>query len=279
MKRRRIQTRVRGQPTSDGAGVRLSRVIGTRNLPDLDPFLMLDEFGSEIGADYIAGFPDHPHRGFETVTIMLNGSMHHQDHLGNSGYLRDGSVQWMTAGRGIIHSEMPEQTEGLMRGFQLWVNLPASLKMCEPRYQDIAPEKIPTLRKGESNLRIIAGRVDDTIGPIEGIVTHPILLDIGFDADDHLDLELPDSHRAFVYCYEGEIEIEDQRLETGVLGVLDRGDTVVLSGHAGSRVLIGAGLPLGEPIARYGPFVMNTEAEIRQALEDYRTGRLVQSSR
>ena len=277
MSGRTIIQRVQGRPTSDGAGVRLTRIMGIPPLTHLDPFLMLDEFGSEEGADYIGGFPDHPHRGFETVTIMLNGAMHHQDSMGNSGHLRDGSVQWMTAGSGIIHSEMPEQTEGLMRGFQLWVNLPASHKMCEPRYQDITAQDIPIASLPAAQVRVLAGQVADQIGPITGVVTEPTLVDITVTSSEDVEIPVPAGHSAFVYCYEGGIRIDDQPLYAGTLGVLSAGDHIVFNGEKDSRVLLCAARPIGETIARWGPFVMNTESEIRQAMADYRTGQLVRN--
>ena len=223
------------------------------------------------------GFPDHPHRGFETVTIMLNGAMRHQDSMGNAGHLRDGSVQWMTAGSGIIHSEMPEQTEGLMRGFQLWVNLPASHKMCEPRYQDITAEEIPVAILGSSRGTGTGGPLAKQIGPITGVVTEPILLGHhrhGFHRYRDSNFR---GHNAFVYCYEGAIRADNQPLYVGTLGVLGTGDHIQFSGDTNSRVLLCAGRPIREPIARWGPFVMNTESEIRQAMSDYRTGQLVRS--
>jgi len=256
--------------------VKLTRMIGTPMLRDLDPFLMLDAFGSEEGADYIAGFPDHPHRGFETVTYMLAGSMRHQDSMGNSGHLRDGSVQWMTAGSGIIHSEMPEQSEGLMKGFQLWVNLPASHKMCPPRYQDIPPEEIPWVAVGGSRVKVLAGEYQGTTGPVRDIITAPLLLDLSIPAGQSQTVTMPANHAAFAHCFEGGVEIAGTPLSEGMLGVLSEGNQVVICGSAAqSRVLVCAGKPIGEPIARWGPFVMNTEEQIREAISDYRQGRLV----
>ena len=275
---RGVVTVVRGRPTSDGAGVRLTRVIGTPTLLDLDPFLLLDEFGSDEAADYIAGFPDHPHRGFETVTYMLAGRMRHGDNQGNVGLLRAGSVQWMTAGRGIVHSEMPEQDEGLLRGFQLWVNLPAKDKMIAPRYQDIEPEAIPTVDIGAgARARVIAGRVGAVEGPVRAVATEPLYLDIALASGATCAPHLPRDHTAFAYVYEGAARIGSgaTAVQRGELAVLGPGDRVDLAAAAGpARLLLIAGRPLGEPIARYGPFVMNTEAEIRRAIEDYRAGRM-----
>ncbi len=267
-----------GQPTSDGAGVRLTRIIGTPALEQLDPFLLLDEFKSDRPNDYLAGFPDHPHRGFETVTYMLAGSMRHQDHVGNQGELVAGSVQWMTAGRGIIHSEMPQQKDGLMWGFQLWVNLPAKDKMTPPRYQDIAPEKIPevTLANGV-RARVIAGDAGGVRGPVEGIVTHPVYLDVRMEPRAQVRLALMPGHNAFAYVYQGRIALgagaAAQETAAGRLAVLSDGPQLsAATGEAPGRFLLLAARPLGEPVARYGPFVMNTREEVAQAVEDYQRG-------
>jgi len=274
---RRIVKLVTGQPTSDGAGVRLTRVIGTPALDHLDPFLLLDEFKSDKADDYLAGFPDHPHRGFETVTYMLAGAMRHRDHVGNQGELVAGSVQWMTAGRGIVHSEMPRQTDGLMWGFQLWVNLPARDKMTAPRYQDIAPEKIPEVELAPGvRARVIAGEAAGVRGPAEGIVTQPLYLDVRMDAGARVSVDVPAGHNAFAYVYEGRAEVAGQEVHAGQLAVLGDGDAVTVAATGSpARLLLLAARPLGEPIARYGPFVMNTREELVQAAEDYRSGRLL----
>ncbi|MFM9888299.1 MAG: pirin family protein [Burkholderiales bacterium] len=268
---------VRGKATSDGAGVRLTRVIGGDTLPDLDPFLLLDEFGSDQASDYLAGFPNHPHRGFETVTYMLAGRMRHRDNQGNSGLLTAGSVQWMTAGRGIVHSEMPEQDNGLMQGFQLWVNLPAADKMTAPRYQDIAPDRIPEVNAGDGvRVRVIAGRYRETVGPVQGIATAPVYLDVHLAADTRFEAVLPEGHNAFVYAYEGLIRVGDdaKELVRGDLAVLGKGQSVAAAAtSAPARLIVVAGRPLNEPVVRYGPFVMNTQAEIRQAIEDFNAKR------
>ena len=293
MNLRSVTRLVEGQNTSDGAGVRLKRSIGTGALDHLDPFLLLDEFKSDQAGDYIAGFPDHPHRGFETVTYMLAGRMEHRDHVGNQGNLVAGSVQWMTAGRGIVHSEMPQQEDGLMWGFQLWVNLPAEAKMTAPRYQDIPPEDVPEVVRDGVRIRIIAGEVDQTKGPIHGIVTNPTYLDVGMDPGASFTHPIPEGHNGFVYTYDGAgmagitedsegtpsegTPSEGTPVKAGTLAVLGDGDAlkVAASSDSGFRFLIIAAKPIGEPIARYGPFVMNTQQEIEQALADYRSGAFI----
>jgi len=265
----------RGQPTSDGAGVKLNRVIGNRGLSELDPFLLLDEFRSEDGADYIGGFPDHPHRGFETVTYMLAGRMRHGDNKGHSGLLRPGSVQWMTAGRGIVHSEMPEQEDGLMWGFQLWVNLPAADKMTAPRYQEFEPEQVPVAELPEGvKVHVVAGKVGSVVGPVSGIATAPTYLDVDLPAGASASFELPLGQNVFAYPFEGEAVIGERVVARGTLAVLGDGSRVVLAAKEGqARVLLVAGQPLAEPVARYGPFVMNTQEQIREAIADYQAGR------
>ncbi len=277
----RSVTRVtRGRETSDGAGVRLKRVIGTPDNDYVDPFLMLDAFGSDEADDYIAGFPPHPHRGIETVTYMLAGRMRHEDDAGNGGVLGPGGVQWMTAGRGIIHSEMPEQEEGEMRGFQLWVNLPADDKMCPPRYQNIEPEDIPVVaRDGGVSIKVIAGTIDGVEGPVRGIAANPLYLDVALPADAVSDHEVPADHNGFVYVFGGAAEVGADGANAGTtvgdgeLGVLGPGNLVRLrAGSDGARLILVAGRPLNEPVARYGPFVMNTQDEILQAIRDYNEG-------
>lgn len=278
MQYRGIQQKIRGIATSDGAGVRLTRVIGSPAMPILDPFLMLDEFGSEKPGDYIGGFPSHPHRGFETVTYMLDGRMRHKDNHGNEGLLTPGSVQWMTAGRGIVHSEMPEQEQGLMRGFQLWINLPASEKMTEPKYQEFDAAQIPlvTLADG-ARVKVIAGQVGDVTGPVRQPATQPLYLDVLLGADQSFEHALPDQHNAFVYVYEGELNLdvngEKHVVHTSELVSLTKGNVVRLEAGQNARVILVAGKPLNEPVARYGPFVMNTQAEIQQAIHDFQAGR------
>jgi redox-sensitive bicupin YhaK (pirin superfamily) len=273
---RKVVKVVRGMPASDGAGVRLNRIMGQPGLPDLDPFLLLDEFRSDKGSDYVAGFPDHPHRGFETVTYMLAGRMRHGDHMGNVGLLRPGSVQWMTAGRGIVHSEMPEQEDGLLWGFQLWVNLPAKDKMTAPRYQDIDPEKIPmvTGKDGVGN-RVVAGKVGEVEGPVQGVATEPLYLDIMMPGGVAYGVRVPPAHTGFVYVFEGEARIGETTLARGDLGVLSTGDDLVelVATDEGARLILVAGKPLKEPVAKYGPFVMNTPQQIKEAIADYQAGK------
>ncbi len=253
------------------------RMIGTRTLDNLDPFLLLDEFRSDDAADYLAGFPDHPHRGFETVTYMLAGEMEHRDHSGNQGRLVAGSVQWMTAGRGIIHSEMPRQKNGLMWGFQLWVNLPAKDKLCAPRYQDIPPERIPEVDWQGARARVIAGRLGETEGPVRDIVTRPLYLDVAVAAGDRTEIPLAGEKSGFVYVFDGDVSVpgpgDPVSLGRGELGLLGQGDSVsAAAGPSGGRFLLVAAQPLGEPIARLGPFVMNTRAELMQAVSDFQSG-------
>ncbi|HYL34218.1 MAG TPA: pirin family protein [Stellaceae bacterium] len=265
---------VRGIPANDGAGVKLTRVIGSPALDSLDPFLLLDEIRSADGADYIGGFPEHPHRGFETVTYVLAGRMRHGDNKGNSGLLTPGSVQWMTAGRGIVHSEMPEQQDGLMWGFQLWVNLPATHKMMAPRYQDIEPGRIPeAVLVGGAKIRVLAGVFNDVKGPVADIVTDPLLLDVTLTGSGEALVPLPATHNSFAYVFDGTATVgaPATAVARGQIAVLGTGNAVRLAGGPG-RVLLAAGKPLNEPVARYGPFVMNTPNEIRQAIADYQSG-------
>jgi len=276
MTERRIFRRIRGMDTADGAGVKLKRIIGQPALDMLDPFLLLDEFRSDQAGDYIAGFPEHPHRGFETVTYMLAGHMQHGDNHGNRGDLGPGSVQWMTAGRGILHSEMPQQENGLMWGFQLWVNLPAKDKMTEPRYQDIAPERIPVVRPAPGvEVRVVAGEFAGASSPVSGIATAPIYLDLSVQPDATIVVPLPEGHSAFAYVFEGEAaQVAGESLARSELAVLTKGESVTIAGgDKPARVLLVAGQPLKEPVARYGPFVMNTPEQIHEAIADFRAGK------
>ena len=275
---RGIRQKIRGMATSDGAGVRLTRVIGSQAMPMLDPFLMLDEFGSEKPGDYIGGFPSHPHRGFETVTYMLDGRMRHKDNHGNEGLLTPGSVQWMSAGRGIVHSEMPEQEEGLMRGFQWWVNLPASETMNAPKYQEFSAGEIPLVRLSDgSEVKVIAGQIGEVIGPVKQPATEPLYFDIRLNAGQVFEHGLPSEHNAFVYVYEGSLNLVngDQKhlIKTSELISLTKGDSVRFEANENTRLIFVAGKPINEPVARYGPFVMNTEAEIHQAIADFQAGK------
>jgi redox-sensitive bicupin YhaK (pirin superfamily) len=279
---KQLQQIIPARATSDGAGVRIKRSLGQTQQARFDPFLMLDEFGSESATDYIAGFPSHPHRGFETVTYMLEGHMLHEDHMGNKGHLKNGDVQWMTAGRGIIHSEMPQQEHGLMRGFQLWLNLPAAEKMKPAHYRDIPSNQIPVAELGNggaikviANTAIINGKV--VSGPIQGITTQAIYWDVHLPLNEKFAHAIPATHNTFIYVYEGAIAIgEDARkLEAGNAGLLGTGDEIsVVALSADTRFILLAGIPLKEPIAQYGPFVMNTPDEIEQAIQDYRSGAL-----
>ncbi len=260
--------------TSDGAGVTLRRSIGTAELSELDPFLLLDAFGTDNPDDYIAGFPDHPHRGFETVTYMIAGHMRHRDNTGAEGVLAPGGVQWMTAGRGIVHSEMPEQHEGEMRGFQLWVNLPAADKMCPPRYQNIEPADVPEVETdGGALLRVIAGRGGGVDGPVTGIAVAPLYMDVTLRPGGRHAQAVEPGHACFAYVFEGAAEIGGTPVEVHTLAVLGDGDGVEVASVGGGRLILAAGRPIGEPVARYGPFVMNTRQEIEQAIEDYQSGR------
>jgi quercetin 2,3-dioxygenase len=273
---RPVARRLRGQAASDGAGVRLTRVIGTNQLPDLDPFLMLDEFGSDQPGDYLAGFPSHPHRGFETVTYMLDGRMRHKDNHGNEGLLTPGSVQWMTAGRGIVHSEMPEQEQGLMRGFQLWVNLPAKDKMTEPKYQEFGARHIPQATPDTGvRVKVIAGRVGEVVGPVAQPATDPTYLDIQLAPGATFEQALPPGHNVFAYVYEGAAFVPDEDVvPKGDLLVFGPGDAVRISAAgASARLILVAGRPLNEPVARHGPFVMNSREQIMQAFVDFQEGR------
>jgi len=280
---RPLQRNIPGISTSDGAGVRLLRSLGQNNGARVDPFLMLDEFSSENPDDYVAGFPSHPHRGFETVTYMLVGNMLHEDHLGHKGNLRTGGVQWMTAGRGIIHSEMPQQTSGKMQGFQLWVNLPASEKMKPAFYRDLSPEEIPQvpLPLG-GTVKVIAGTTDvadrSVVGPVQGLSTAPIMFDVRLPANGHFTHALPRGHNCFVYPFEGVLDVgpdgNTRRVGSHVAGVLADGETVNVSAADSkpAAFMLLAGRPIGEPIAQMGPFVMNTRLEVEQAFRDYETG-------
>lgn len=276
---RRVERLVAGLATADGAGVRLTRVL-TQNLQRrLDPFLMLDAFGSDDPNDYIAGFPDHPHRGFETVTYMIAGRMRHRDSAGHEGLLENGGVQWMTAGRGVIHSEIPQQEDGVMEGFQLWLNLPARDKMTEPWYRDFTHAELPRLRTDTGATAIvIAGRSHGVDGAVRREHTQPLYLDLHLQPGGRFAQDLPAGHNAFVYVYRGSVTIGGLVVPCQRMALLandpDRDGVVVEAGSEGARTLLIAGRPLNEPIVQYGPFVMNTKEEIYQALADYRDGRL-----
>jgi len=279
MTKRVVQGIIRAIPASDGAGVKLMRSLGQSNAARLDPFLLLDCFSSEEAGDYIAGFPAHPHRGFETVTYMLDGHMRHEDHLGNVGELRSGGAQWMTAGRGIIHSEMPQQESGRMRGFQLWINLPATEKMKPAGYRDIQAADIPVAElPGGGKVKVVAGTSQGVTGPIDGVSTQPLMIDVDLPAGQSFTQALPEGHNAFVYPYEGQLAIAGQLLSMHQAGILSPGTEVDITAHEGSaKFLMLAAKPLREPVVQYGPFVMNSREQIEQAVHDYQTGNFVEA--
>ncbi|MBX3654841.1 MAG: pirin family protein [Ramlibacter sp.] len=274
---RGIERLVTGQPTQDGAGVKLTRVLTQDLQQRLDPFLMLDNFASDNPDDYGAGFPSHPHRGFETVSYMLNGRMRHKDSAGHEGLVTDGGVQWMTAGRGVIHSEMPEQQDGVMEGFQLWLNLPGKDKMCAPWYRDIQSPEIPEYTADDGvTVRVIAGESAGVAGAVQRAHTEPLYLDLHFpEGGGHFSQPLPAGHNAFVYVYRGEVSVAGTPVARQRMAILaNEGDGVALQAGGAARALLIAGRPLREPIAQYGPFVMNTRDELIQAVEDFQSGRL-----
>jgi redox-sensitive bicupin YhaK (pirin superfamily) len=287
MMSRSLQRVIDAAATSDGAGVKLRRSIGQAQGMRLDPFLMLDEFSSDNPGDYIAGFPAHPHRGFETVTYMLDGHMRHEDHLGNVGELKSGGVQWMTAGRGIVHSEMPQQERGRMRGFQLWINLPAQEKMKPASYRDIQAAEIPSLAlAGGGGVKVIAGTVERdgraVAGPVQGLSTEPLYLDVELPAGAVFSQPVKRGHHAFVYPYEGGVRIGSgdtaRTLRSRSAGILSEGDQIeIAAAEGGARFLVLAGRPLREPVVQYGPFVMNTVEEIEQAIMDFQSGKFTES--
>jgi hypothetical protein len=273
---RGVERLVVGQPTSDGAGVKLTRVLTHDLQRRLDPFLMLDAFGSDSADDYIAGFPDHPHRGFETVTYMLAGKMRHRDSAGHEGLLQDGGVQWMTAGRGVIHSELPEQSQGRMEGFQLWLNLPGKDKLTAPWYRDIQSGELPEWRGEGVTARVIAGATHGVEGAVQREHTEPLYLDLHLEAGAAFEQPLAETHNAFVYVYRGALSIGETAVPTQRMAILrNAGDGVrLVARDESARAILIAGRPLKEPIVQYGPFVMNSQQEIFQAVEDFRAGRL-----
>jgi quercetin 2,3-dioxygenase len=273
---RTIETTLQGLATSDGAGVKLTRVIGQPRLRNLDPFLMLDHFHSDDPNAYIAGFPDHPHRGFETITIMRAGKMLHKDSRGNTGLIQGKGVQWMTAGRGIVHSEMPQQDNGLMSGFQLWLNLPSGEKMTAPFYQDLQPDALPLVALGNgSQAQVIAGDLFGVKGPIRARPSEPLLAFIELAPGAHLDIPTPPAHRAFAFLQEGMLTVGQTNIANREIAMLSAGDTIRLTaGEHGAQLLFAAAKPFHEPIVQHGPFVMNTQDEIERAFYDYRRGTL-----
>jgi redox-sensitive bicupin YhaK (pirin superfamily) len=281
---RQLGAVITGQNTSDGAGVKLKRIVSQQQQNAFDPFILLDEFGSDQATDYIAGFPDHPHRGFETVTYMLAGAMRHRDHLGNEGHLRAGDVQWMTAAHGIIHSEMPEQENGLLHGFQLWINLPAKEKMKPPHYQEFAAAQIPCVALADGGyIKVIAGEYvsgnQKISGPVTGVTTQPLYFDVRLNPKQQLEIPIDGQHTVLVYVYQGELAIgeSDKILKAGQIGQLQNGDNIQLATQdQPAQFLVLAALPLKEPVVQSGPFVMNSSVEIEQAFRDYRNGVLTQ---
>ncbi|MDA0824293.1 MAG: pirin family protein [Proteobacteria bacterium] len=272
---RTIEQLVKAAPLAEGAGVTVHRTIGTPALRHLDPFLMLDHFGSDNPNEYIAGFPNHPHRGFVTLTYMLDGHMQHQDSMGNKGDLRAGGIQWMKAASGVIHSEMPQQTDGLMRGFQLWINLPAAQKMSDPGYQEFSAAAIPTTDFDGGSVRVISGTYADIHGPIEDPNTDVRYLDVSLSAGKTFRYELPAGMTAFVYAFQGRGEINGDPVPTHALAKLSAGSEVEITAEDDLRLILLAGKPIDEPIVQYGPFVMTSREEIEQAFADYRGGNLV----
>lgn len=276
LKTRELSFATQGMVGSDGDGVKLTRIIGSHELNMLDPFLLLDCFESDQAQDYIGGFPSHPHRGFETVTYLLAGRMRHKDSVGNEGVIEPGGVQWMTAGKGIVHSEMPEQQDGLLMGFQLWVNLPQSAKMTEPGYQEFAPDEVVVEQRADgTEVRVIAGRTHlGTVGPVSNDYTHPIFMDIKLPAETRFEQWVPENHNAFVYVIEGELHIGKAVVGKKTVGLLGPGEQVTVSASQQScRFLLVSGQRINQPVARGGPFVMNTREEVNQAFEDFRNNR------
>ncbi|WP_426209144.1 pirin family protein [Massilia sp. TWP1-3-3] len=275
---RGVERLISGQFVTDGAGVRINRVLTHALQRRLDPFLMLDAFGSDKPGDYIAGFPEHPHRGFETISYMLAGSMRHRDSAGNEGLITDGGVQWMTAGRGVAHSEMPEQTDGLMEGFQLWLNLPAKDKMTAPWYRDIPDAEVPRFEtSGGATVKVIAGASHGVAGAVQRAHTEPLYLDVHLAANATFEQLLPPGHNAFIYVYRGQVVVDEQNVPQTKMAILKNdpaADGVRIVAAQPSRLILIAGQPLGEPIAQHGPFVMNTQQELIEAVEDFRSGRL-----
>ena len=274
---RTIERLIEGVATSDGAGVKLTRVLTGKLQHRLDPFLMLDAFGSDDPDDYIAGFPDHPHRGFETVTYMLSGLMRHRDSAGHEGLLGSGGVQWMVAGRGVIHSEIPEQKDGVMEGFQLWLNLPAQNKMAEPWYRDFPTEVIPEYVTNENvTVRVISGNSNGVSGVVTRETTEPLYLDVHMPTGATFETSIPDTHNAFIYVYRGTVKVGDVQVDSRRMGILSNtagADGISVAASENARFILVAGKPLNEPIVQYGPFVMNSQEEIHQTLDDFRNGR------
>lgn len=277
MKTRQVNQLIQAVAISEGAGVTVHRTLGTPARRHFDPFLLLDHFGSDNPDEYIAGFPDHPHRGFITLTYMLDGHMLHQDSMGNKGDLRAGGAQWMKAASGVIHSEMPQQANGLMRGFQLWINLPAAEKMSTPAYQEFSSATIPEAGESGARVKVLSGEFGGQTGPIKDPHTHVLYLDVSLDSGRTFAHAIAADMNAFVYVFEGDAAIEDTSLPQHTLAILEPGENVeITAGAKGVRFILVAGQPINEPIVQYGPFVMATREEIDQAMQDYRDNRLVQ---
>jgi len=274
MSERKIIYQSPGIAATDGAGVKLRRMIGTETIPNLDPFLMLDEFKSDSPDDYVAGFPDHPHRGFETVTYLLEGVMEHNDSKGNRGLLETGGVQWMTAGRGIVHSEMPKQKDGMLRGYQLWVNLPAKQKMIEPGYFDVHRKDWVRWNSGKSYLDLLAGKIENSIGPAQSKI--PMLYaHYNLQPNDKISFPIAENWNGFIHIAEGEVQVGEETLKSGAIGIFGLGTEITIQNPSTDKLSEGIlvfGEPIGEPIVQYGPFVMNTKEEIMQAFTDYQSG-------
>ena len=278
MKNIEVRKVIQAIETSDGAGVKLKRSIGTPEADYIDPFLMLDEFGSENKDDYIGGFPPHPHRGIETVTYMLSGEFEHEDSTGAKGRMSSGDVQWMKTGGGIIHSEMPAMTEGKLHGFQLWINMPAKLKMNKPEYIYIDADKMSTHKDDDKIVKVIAGKFENVEGPVKGHNVEPVYFDVEIEKNKEFNFDLPSTHNSLIYLIDGEIKVGDQshdQAKNSTLIILTRGERLKVSSLTKAKFLLISGKPIGEPIARGGPFVMNTKAEILQAVQDYHNGTFV----
>lgn len=276
MTTRNIVDKWQAMSASDGAGVKLRRALGFNRTNRMDPYLMLDAFSSDNPDDYIAGFPAHPHRGFETVTYIVDGHMQHKDHMGNQGDLQAGGVQWMVAGKGIIHEEMPQQKDGLLRGFQLWLNLPAAEKMQAASYRDIPSEEMPWQPIGtNTKIKLIAGKLQgNKIIPDESRVTQPIIADLDLSENTNVTIEVPSNHSALIYVFEGNLTLDNTSLNSFDIAILSEGNQIELSSSTGARAMLITGAPINEPIVQHGPFVMNTDEEIMQAIDDYRNGLL-----
>ncbi|MCH7598071.1 pirin family protein [Patescibacteria group bacterium] len=274
---RKIKKLFPAKPTLEGAGVRLHRGFGYEEVPLFDPFLLLDDFGSSDPQDYLPGFPWHPHRGIETVTYMIRGRVEHEDSLGNKGVIADGDVQWMTAGSGIIHQEMPQQYRGTSKGFQLWINLPRAKKMMPPRYRGILSKDIPTVERENADVKVIAGNYQGTAGPVADLAVHSVYLDVALRARQTFSCEVPSHHTVFLYVFEGSIVIgDDEVIHESIVVLTLEGSTVsVNTRNEGARFLLIGGEPLGEPVAWRGPIVMNTDEELERAFEEYRNGTFV----